>query len=152
MPVIRNISSATVATESAFNFKGAWSLVYELQRGIEFKPPSGGVFLPPLPTDKRVYGELLHNDPDAAEKAFNMYEYVGIADVGLEIVYEDSGRTWKKTFFPVIFGAVPGGDELRTFEGADGGEIVLQSTRFILAMPANGDLAQYIFTEEIENG
>jgi hypothetical protein len=149
MPVIRNISSATVATNTPFNFKGAWSLTYELQRSILFKPPSGGVFLPPLPTDKRVYGELVHNDPDAAEKAFNMYEYVDIADVSLEIVYPYNGKTWRKTFFPVIFGAVPGGDELRTVKGADGGDIILQTTRFILAMPANGNLTQYIFTEEI---
>ena len=149
MPIIRDIQAATVVADQSFDFKGAWSLAYFLRRGIVFKPPSGGRFLPPLPGEKIVYGELLHQDPDAAERAFNLTGYVDPSTVSLEIFYLEDGTERKKHFRPVIFGAYPPGDELRTLKGPDAGQPVLQSTSFILAMPADGDVAQYIFTEDV---
>lgn len=151
MPIIRNIEVARVWGSARRVFAGAWGLDYELHRVIGFKPPVNAVFLPPLAYERRVYGTLYHQDPESAEFAFDLVPYADPTDVGLTIEYAYNGTRFRKSFFPVIFGALPGGDELATFRGADGGEIVLQVTRFILAMRGDAQVASHITTEEIDD-
>lgn len=161
MPGIRNIRSIyfsdPIVSVTRRDFQGALMLTYAMRRTVKFPFDLQTLQLPPVPLDRSVVGEVYHQDPEAAEEAFDLTGYSDGPQSMLVVEFDHPIHKvpYRKVFNPVIFGsygrAETQGDEIVTLEGPDGGQIIYQVTRFLLAMRINNRISEgYIVTSEIE--